>query len=112
MAGFFSASAAALFAPFVLLVNSRPRATLSFPFGRSTLFVAFFNICAWFVSLCCCRMESKRVQISILNEMGTFPVKRISDLMETLAKRIEEEFGRKAGGRVHCAVYEDELQHI
>jgi hypothetical protein len=44
MAGFFSASAAALFAPFVLLVNSRPGAALSFLFGRSTLFVAFFNM--------------------------------------------------------------------
>jgi hypothetical protein len=32
--------------------------------------------------------------------------------METLAKRIKEEFGRKAGERVHCAVYEDELQRI
>jgi hypothetical protein len=40
MAGFFSASATALVAPFVLLVNSRPRAALSFLCGRSTLFVA------------------------------------------------------------------------
>ena len=51
-------------------------------------------------------------KISILNEIGMFPVKRIRDLMEILAKRIKEEFGRKAGERAHCAVYEDELQRI
>ena len=44
MAGFFSASTAALFAALVLLINSRPSATLRFFFGRSTLFVALFDM--------------------------------------------------------------------
>ena len=44
MAGFFSVSAAALLATFVLLVDSRPRAALNFLFGRSTLFVALLNM--------------------------------------------------------------------
>src|SRR4029077_10643283 len=44
MAGFFSASTAALFAALVLLINSPPSATLRFFFGRSTLFVALFDM--------------------------------------------------------------------
>ena len=32
--------------------------------------------------------------------------------MENLAKRIKRQFRAKAGKRVHCAVYEDELERI
>src|SRR4029077_7715234 len=44
MAGLFSASPAALFAALVLLINSSPSATLRCLFGRSTLFVALFDM--------------------------------------------------------------------
>jgi len=33
-------------------------------------------------------------------------------VMKNLARRIKREFGVKTGKRVHCAVYEDELQRI
>jgi hypothetical protein len=32
--------------------------------------------------------------------------------MKNLARRIKREFGVRTGKRVHCAVYEDELQRI
>jgi hypothetical protein len=32
--------------------------------------------------------------------------------VENLAKRIKRQFRAKAGKRVHCAVYEDELQRF
>jgi hypothetical protein len=32
--------------------------------------------------------------------------------MKNLARRIKREFGVQTGKRVHCAVYEDELQRI